>query len=449
MSLHAILSPEDVKILRGIAEILSTTEYYQGCVQVYVGLRKDIIDRIYEILEEKINMEAVLELKYWEELNEKIQRWIQIAKVCIGNFFVNEKLLYNQIFEGLGGGRTTVDFVYIIGDAAAKLFEFPDSVMASRRLPQRLEIFLPLNQELLNLMPTVNELFGRNSRLPRNIHACATGIMSRFAEHVNRILSASERHVLRELSMNPTPGGGIHSLTEYVTGYMDLISDHKKSLSDLILTNPAPPPSSDQQHRHHHSTVSEMDYQEPDSSPLKHHLIRMIEFLIYNLKFKSKFYEEECLNHLFMMNNVNSVAQKIRNSQGLQELIGSKFLNKLTSTVEKSMNEYLKCWDGICYCLREHERSRPQARWSLLSWISSRDVKIKMRSFNQKLENVSQIQEEWEVADEQLKQKLHQSILGILIPAYRSFLDQFSGHIAKLQIKYSVEDLESKVLAMF
>lgn len=452
MSLHAILSAEDVKVLRGIAEILSGTDYYQGCVRVYVGLRKDIIDRIYEILEEKINLEAVHEPNYWEELNEKIQRWIQIAKICIGNIFANEKLLYKQIFEGLGGGggrgRTTddhgdsVNLVYIIEDAATKLFEFPNSVMASRRLPQRLEIFLPLNQELLNLMPTVNELFCRNSRLPRNIHACATGIMSRFAEHVNKILAASERHVLRELSMNPTPKGGIHSLTEYVTGYMDLISDHRKSLGDLIVTNQAAPPSD-------HSTASEMNYSEPDSSPLKHHLIRMIEFLMYNLKFKSKFYEQESLNHLFIMNNINSVAQKIRNSQGLQELIGIKFLNKLTSSVEKSKKEYLKCWDGICYCLREHERSRPQVKWSLLSWISSRDVKIKFKTFNQKLENVSQIQEEWEVPDEQMKQKLHQSILGILIPAYRSFLDQFSGHIAKLQIKYSVEDLETKVLTMF
>ncbi|KAI5648229.1 hypothetical protein M9H77_34234 [Catharanthus roseus] len=440
-SLHSILSPEDVMVLRGIAEILSSTEYYNDCVQAYIRLRKDIINMIYEILEGKINMEAVREFEYSEELKQKIQRWIQIAKMCIGNIFVREKVLYQQIFEGLGSDDDgdSDNFVYIIGNVAAKLFQFPDSVMASRRLPQRLDIFLPLNQELLNLMPTVNELFCKNSSLPRNIHAYATGIMSRFSEHMTKALSTSEGHVLRELSMNPTPGGGIHSLTEYVIGYMDLISLHRKSLTDLIATTQALKDPN----------APELDSSESDSSPLKHHLIRIIEFLIYNLRYKSKFYEKESLNHLFMMNNIHCVAQKIRSSQSLRELIGIKFLKELTLSVERAKNEYLSSWDGICCCLRDNERSKSHAKWSFFPWKSARDVKVKLKTFYQKLENVSEIQEEWEVSDPQLTQKLHQSILDMLLPAYSDFIGEFSGHIAKAHIKYSVKDLETKVLNMF
>lgn len=450
--LHQTLSIEDVQRVKSILEMLRSTDHFRDCVRIYIRTRKDTVDTVYGQQHEKeMIVESVLVFSYWEELKEKIQWWIQIAGIFVRNIFVEEKCLCDQIFGGLGFAEVTADqgFVHIVGDAAAKLFEFPNSLMMSgRRYPQKLEILLPLYQEILCLMPDIDSLFPKDSYLAKNIHDHASGLVLQLAQQIKLLISASERHVLRELSIYPAPGGGIHPLTEYVINYNDLIFIHRKPLSDLIGTLEG---SND-------PTVQELSCLETDDQfqtiPLKHHLIRIIGFLLYNLRYKCKFYDHESLGHLFMMNNVHRIAQKIASSRGLQDIFGYNYMMKLRDKVKEAMTNYLKTsWNVVFCCLRD-DRSKPQGKWSSLFSKSNRAVKEKFKTFNLMIKIIYQSQEEWQVPDTQLRKKLHRSILDKLIPAYNHFLEQHKSNIDKLQhpemyIQYSAKELECKILDMF
>lgn len=443
-TLHGLLEAEEIECLRAIAQTLNSTNNLQECLLVYTGLRKDTVNLIFEHLIEKMNSKAVCFSKNWEEFGDKIQLWIQVAKICVVNIFVEEKSLYEQIFGGLATIKEGDGFAHIIGSAAAELFGFADSLMMSLKMPQRLEILLPLYQDLLDLMPFLNVLFDRDLCLAKNIHACATGILFRIAQHMTRILSASERQVLGELSVIPISGGNIHPMTEYVIHYMELVSDHRNSLTELMLSLEI--------------DAAKTNYQEHEPTPLKHHAARIIEFLLYNLSYKSSFYEQESLGHLFMMNNIHYVAQRIKTSQRMQEIVDRELYRKLTEKVEQEMLEYVKTtWDRICGCLVRYQRSKSLSssiKRKFFSANSTKSMKQKFKKFNHRLEDVLQTQAEWAVRDQQLREKLHQCILEKLIPAYCLFLEHFSSRIEKFQypeifIKYSVTELYIKILNLF
>lgn len=448
---HKTLSKEEVHRLKTIAEMLRSTDHFRDCVRIYIKIRKDTVDTTMYgqqlQIQKEMNVESLLVFAHLEEeLKEKIQWWIQISRIFIKNIFVEEKYLYDQIFSRWFGiaAEDAADqgYLHIVADAAAKLFEFPNSLMiSSRRFPQKLEILLPLYQEILYLMPDIDSLFPKDSYLTINLHDHASGLVLQLEQRIKLLLSASERHVLRELSLYPTPGGGIHPLTEYVISYIDLIFVHRKSLSDLIgkLEGSSNP------------TVQELSTDEFETTPLKHHLIRIIGFLLYNLKYKCKFCDHESLGNLFMMNNVHCIAQKIAS---LQEIFGYNYLTKLRDKVKEAMTNYLKTsWNVVFYCLRD-DRSKSRGKWSSLFDKSNRAVKEKLKNFNFIIKIIYQNQEQWQVPDTQLRKKLHRSILNKLIPAYNHFLEQHKSTIDKLQhpemyIQYSVKELECKILDMF
>lgn len=87
--------------------------------------------------------------------------------------------------------------VQIIGDAAMKLFEFPDSLLSICGLPQKLEILLPLHQEMLNIIPILNALFPHGLYLTKNMQDHASDKVCRLRQQLTRLLSVLERQVSR------------------------------------------------------------------------------------------------------------------------------------------------------------------------------------------------------------------------------------------------------------
>ena len=116
-------------------------------------------------LREKLKVGTVCVFTCSDELKEKTQRWIQVAKICVGTIFGIEKCFYEQIFGDLGSSEDSAanGFVYIIEGTAAELLEFPDSLLARGRLPQRPDILLPLYHELTNLIPHLIAYFDQDA----------------------------------------------------------------------------------------------------------------------------------------------------------------------------------------------------------------------------------------------------------------------------------------------
>ncbi|KAI3473466.1 hypothetical protein Pfo_031593 [Paulownia fortunei] len=305
------LIPSDaVYDLRCIAERMIAAGYLRECIQVYASVRKSAVDASLKMLNvEKLSIGDIQRLE-WETLETKIRRWIRAAKICVRVLFASERRLCEQIFECLGNSADDACFMETIKGPAIQLFNFAEAISISRRSPEKLFKILDLHDALSDLLPDIETVF--ESKSSESFRVQAVEILSRLAEAARGILSEFENAVLREPSKVPVPGGTIHPLTRYVMNYVSLISDYKQTLIELIVSKPSTGPrySSD-------PNVPDMDFSEFEgqASILALHLIWIIVILQFNLDGKSKHYKDASLAHLFMMNNVHYIVQKIKGSR--------------------------------------------------------------------------------------------------------------------------------------
>uniref|UniRef100_A0A803NYC3 Exocyst subunit Exo70 family protein n=1 Tax=Cannabis sativa TaxID=3483 RepID=A0A803NYC3_CANSA len=441
------LIPSDAVIdLRSIAERMISAGYLRECIQVYGSVRKSTVDSSFRRLGiEKLSIGDIQRLE-WDQLETKIRRWIRAAKVCIRIVFASEKKLCEEIFDGVGTAIDDACFMETVKGPAIQLFNFAEAISISRRSPEKLFKILDLHDALMDLIPDIDVVF--ESKSSESIRIQAAEILSRLAEAARGILSEFENAVLREPSRVPVPGGTIHPLTRYVMNYISLISDYKQTLNELIVSKPSTGSrySGD-------PTTPDMEFAELEGkTPLALHLIWIIVILQFNLDGKSKHYKDASLVHLFMMNNVHYIVQKVKGSPELREMIGDDYLRKLTGKFRLSATNYQRAtWVRVLYCLRDEGL---HVSGSFSSGVSKSALRERFKTFNAMLEDVHRTQATWLIPDSQLREELRISISEKLIPAYRSFLGRFRNHIESGKhpenyIKYSVEDLENAVLDFF
>ncbi|KAE9468003.1 hypothetical protein C3L33_00106, partial [Rhododendron williamsianum] len=441
-----LIPAEAISDLRSIAERMISAGYTRECVQVYGSVRKSAVDAGFKKLGvEKLSIGDIQRLE-WEVLETKIRRWIRAAKACVRILFASEKSLCQQIFDNLGTATDEACFVETVKGPAIQLFNFAEAISISRRSPEKLFKILDLHDALSNLLPDIDAVFQSDSA--ESIRVQAAEILTRLAEAARGILSEFENAVLREPSKVPVPGGTIHPLTRYVMNYISLISDYKQTLIELIVSKPSTGSrySGD-------PSIPDMDFAELEGrSPLSLHLIWIIVILQFNLDGKSKLYKDDSIAHLFMMNNVHYIVQKIKGSPDLRELIEDDFLKKLTGKFQQVANSYQRStWVRVLYCLRDEGL---HVSGSFSSGVSKTALRERFKAFNSNFDEVHKIQATWLIPDTQLREELRISVSEKLIPAYRSFLGRFRSHIEsgrhpETYIKYSVEDLESALLDFF
>ncbi|KAF3964170.1 hypothetical protein CMV_011516 [Castanea mollissima] len=442
------LVPSDaIYDLRCIAERMIAAGYLRECIQVYGSVRKSAVDASFRRLGiEKLSIGDVQRLE-WDQLEAKIRRWIHAAKVCVRVLFASEKKLCEQIFENLGTDIDDACFVETVKGPAIQLFNLFEAISISRRSPEKLFKILDLHDALMVLIPDIDIVF--EAKTSESIRIQAAEILSRLAEAARGILSEFENAVLREPSRVPVPGGTIHPLTRYVMNYISLISDYKQTLIELIVSKPATGTryGSD-------PTTPDMEFADEleGKTPLALHLIWVIVILQFNLDGKSKHYKDTSLAHLFMMNNVHYIVQKVKGSPELREMIGDDYLKKLTGKFRQAATNYQRAtWVRVLYCLRDEGL---HVSGSFSSGVSKSALRERFKSFNAMFEDVHRNQATWLVPDAQLREELRISISEKLLPAYRSFLGRFRAHIESGKhpenyIKYSVDDLETAVLDFF
>ncbi|KAG6665031.1 hypothetical protein CIPAW_02G134100 [Carya illinoinensis] len=403
--------------LRSIADRMISAGYLRECIQVYGGVRKPAIDASFRRLGiEKLSIGDIQRLE-WEQLETKIRRWIRAAKLCVRVLFASEKKLCEQIFEEMGTSVDDTCFLETVKGPAFRLFSFAEAISKSRRSPEKLFKTLDLHDGLMNLIPDIDIVF--ESKSSESIRIQAAEILSRLAEAARGILSEFENAVLREPSRVPVPGGTIHPLTRY---------------------------SGD-------PTTPDMEFAELEGkTPFALHLIWVIVILQFNLEGKSKHYKEAPLAHLFMMNNVHYIVQKVQGSPELREMIGDDYLKKLKGKLRQAATSYERAsWMGVLHCLRDEGLS---VSGSFSSGVSKTALRERFKQFNTMFEEVHRTQAAWLVPDVQVREELRISISEKLIPAYRSFLGRFRSHLESGRhsencIKYSAEDLETAVLDFF
>uniref|UniRef100_A0A5B7ACL4 Exocyst subunit Exo70 family protein n=1 Tax=Davidia involucrata TaxID=16924 RepID=A0A5B7ACL4_DAVIN len=173
------------------------------------------------------------------------------------------------------------------------------------------------------------------------------------------------------------------------------------------------------------------------------HLIRILVTLQFKLEEKSKQYEDTALSHLFMMNNVHYIVQKIEGCPELKKMIGGDYLKQLTGIFRQAAISYQRSTlASVLNCLRDEGMS-----YTTTSWSSAERERLK--SFNALFKKVHETQAAWSVPDLQLREELRISISLKLILGYRTFLGRCSDAILNRYVKYTADDLETAVLDFF
>lgn len=446
-----LIRPEVIPDLKDIAERMVASKYERECCQVYSTVRREILDEgLRRLGIEKLSIEEIQKMD-WETLEGKIKKWNQAVKIAVQVLLGSEKRLCVQIFEQLGSIQDTC-FVETAKGAIMQLLNFAEAIAISRRSPERLFRILDMYESLSDLLPAIKSIFSDESCAC--IRAEADGILTRLGEAAKGTFVEFENAIQRDTSKTPIPGGAIHPLTRYVMNYIKFLFDYTDILKQLIdERNEAIPRQLSDGFIEFSEEDRQGDLSNPtsNSTPLARRLLSITSLLESNLEGKSKLYKDIALSHLFMMNNIRYIVQKVKGSE-LRTLLGDDWIRRRSGQVRQYATNYQRsAWRKVLSCLRDEGI---YIGGSSSSKVSKEALKDRFKSFNAMFEEVYRNQTAWFVPDPQLRVELRISIEEKLLPAYRAFLGRFRMHLegvrhAERYIKYSPEDLENFILDLF
>ncbi|CBI21206.3 unnamed protein product, partial [Vitis vinifera] len=180
------------------------------------------------------------------------------------------------------------------------------------------------------------------------------------------------------------------------------------------------------------------------STPTGLHFRALISVLECNLEDKSKLYRDVALQHLFLMNNIHYMTEKVKNSE-LRDVFGDEWIRKHNWKFQQhAMNYERASWSSILLLLKEEGIQNSNSNSP-----SKTVLKDRLRSFNVAFEELYKSQTAWLIPDSQLRDELQISTSLKVVQAYRTFVGRHNPHISDKHIKYSPDDLQNFLLDLF
>jgi exocyst complex protein 7 len=422
--------------LRRIANLMFISGYGHECSQAYVSVRRDALDEFLLILEiEKLSIEDVLRLE-WGSLNSKIKRWVRTMKIFVRVYLASEKCLSEQIFGDLGTVNL-VSFAEVSKASMLRLLNFGEAVSIGPHKPEKLFPILDMYEVLADLLPDIDSLYADEAGA--RVRIDCREVLRRLGDSVRAAFLEFENAISTSTSKNPFVGGGVHPITRYVMNYLKVLTGYRATLNfllkdhdgeDTMSLSPDINPSTEEENARDGAC---------DGSPLALHFRSVASILECNLDDKAKLYRDASLQHIFLMNNIHYMAQKVVNSN-LQSILGDGWIRKHNWKFQQhEMNYERNTWSSILAILKEEGNSN-----------SSRTLlKERFRNFYTAFEEVYRTQTAWSIPNGHLREDLRISTSLKVIQAYRTFVGRHTNQISDKHIKYSADDLQNYLLDLF
>lgn len=428
------LSPRAAASVRGVADRMLRAGYGPELAQVYVAVRRDALEEAVAHLTgaaEPVAIEEVLRME-WAALDQKMRRWNHAVRAVVRTLLAGERQLCDEVFasdEELGHEC----FADVARGCVLQLLGFADAAAMSARATEKLFRTIGMYEALADVAPELEALFAGDAR--ELFAAEASAVSARLSSTVRRTIEDFGSAIQGESSRRPVQGGEIHPMTRYVLNYCGLLADCRGTL-DIVLVD----------------AIDSFDGGEPvngsgaTATPSGRCMRELMTRLLRKMDEKSCLYDDAGLKHIFLMNNLYYIVQKVMDSP-VRELIGDDWIRRHRGQIRQYETGYLRAsWIAVLACLRDDGGS-----------AGPTTAKDKARSFNAAFEELYRNQTSWKVIDPQLREELRIAVSERLIPAYRSFLARpgpqkgsSSGrHSASRHIKYSLEDLEDYMLDFF
>ncbi|KAJ9147526.1 hypothetical protein P3X46_029678 [Hevea brasiliensis] len=434
-----LVSPEVISHLRNIANLMFISNYGHECSQAYIGVRRDALDECLFILEmEKLSIEDVLKLE-WGSLNSKIKRWVRTMKIFVSVYLASEKWLTEQIFGGLG----TVNLVCFAEASKAsmmQLLNFGEAVSIGPHKPEKLFPILDMYEILADLLQDIDSLYSDEAGFC--VRTDCREVLRRLGDSARAAFLEFENAIATNVSSNPFAGGGIHHLTRYVMNYINTLTDYHETLNFLLKDHDGEDPislSPGSSPRTEEENTSGSTF---DASPMALHFRSVASILECNLDDKAKLYRDPSLQHIFLMNNIHYMAQKVKNSE-LRHIFGDDWIRKRNWKFQQhAMNYERATWSSVLSLLKDEGNSNSDS-------VSKTLLKERFRSFYLAFEEVYRTQTAWLIPDAELRADLQISTSVKVIQAYRTFVGRQTNHISDKHIKYGADDLQNYLLDLF
>ncbi|XP_009759899.1 exocyst complex component EXO70E2-like [Nicotiana tabacum] len=423
-----LVHPYVVPQIKSIANVMFASHYDQEFCQVFIRFWKDALHEYLRLFcMQQTSIEDVLRMD-WACLNCRIKKWRQATKNVIEFYLPSEKNLFDQLLGEFGSVSST-SFIEASKDAILCLLNFGQAVAIGPLRPERLFCLLDMYELLRDLCQDVDALFCETHGNFINIEYHE--LLKNLGDSAKAIFLELGNHIASNTSTTPFYGGGVHPLTKYVINYFMLLSEYCATLRFLL---------EDREVQNLEGVVDSMarlDVSSEFSCPLALHLQSVASMLESNLDKRSNLYKDGSLKHIFLMNNIHYMVQKIKNSK-IRTCFGDEW-------IKTRIVKYV-----------QHEKSYERITWSpILSLITGYEksgktvLKERCRNFSIAFEEVYKNQTGWTIPDIELREELRISTALKVVHAYRPFIGQVKKSVSDKHIKYTEDELENFLLDFF
>ncbi|XP_071710332.1 exocyst complex component EXO70E2-like [Rutidosis leptorrhynchoides] len=435
-----LINPQVIPDLKGIANLMFDSSYGRECSQAFISARKDALDDCLFILEiEKLSIEDVLKME-WASLNSKIRRWTKAIRVFVRVYLASEKFLCDQIF-GENESVSSICFFESSKGSMLQLLNFAEAIAIGPHQPEKLLRILDMYEVMSDVMPDIEGLYSDENGL--YIKNECQDVLIRVGDCVKATFIEFENAVGSNTSNTAFPGGGNHHLTRYVMNYIKTLTDYSDSLNACLKDKDQ---LKDDQDSSFSPDIS------PDSrngnsfsSPMALHFRSLMSILECNLEEKAKLYKDDALGHLFMMNNINYMAEKVKNSE-LRDVLGDDWIRKRNWKFQQYAMSYERAtWSSILNLLREDGLSNSGSSGSTTRTL----LRERLQAFYAAFEDIYKSQTGWSIPNIQLRDDVRISMSLKVIQAYRNYVGRHANNISERYIKYTADDLENYILDLF
>ncbi|XP_071692727.1 exocyst complex component EXO70E2-like [Rutidosis leptorrhynchoides] len=435
-----LVNPQVIPDLQSIANLMFDSNYGKECCQAFISVRKDALDDCLYILEvEKTSIEDIVKME-WATLNSKIRRWIKAIRIFVRIYLASEKFLCEQIFVER---ESVITFCFSESSKVSilQLLNFAEAISVGPHQPEKLLRILDMYEILTDLMSDIESFYPDENGL--YLRTEFNDVLTRVGDCVTSTFLEFKNAVGSNVSNAAFPGGGVHHLTRYVMNYIRTLVEYSNSLNTLLKDHG----ETDDQDSTSSPDISpaiedDSTNENSSSSPMGLHFRSLMSLLESNLEEKSKLYKEDALGHLFLMNNINYMAEKVKGS-GLRNVLGDNWIRKRNWKFQQHAMVYERStWSSILSLLRDEGLYHSGS-------ISKTLLKERLQAFYTSFEEIYKSQTGWSIPNPQLCEDVRISMSLKVIQAYRTFVGRHANNISEKYIKYSADDLENYLLDLF
>ncbi|KAH9548130.1 hypothetical protein CY35_11G073800 [Sphagnum magellanicum] len=435
--LQPSFAPDVMQKLHAILERVaadSNNHRHRACLQMYQETRSSLIRLSLQALQVQYLKNSTPELVdrvESEELQNMIGFWMQHLEVAVKVLYAGERRLACQVFKDLGQ-PVWAECVGKVAHAGMIAFlQFGEAVACSERAPEKLCGLLDMFDAMEKCAKSILRVFDGEMN----------GIRSRYRELQKQVVygaSKTFQEIARWIEVQNYPlafDGGVTQLSSYVVNYLKYLVQEYSSAINKVL-------------RIEHSWRSEDQLQEMDLSMW---ILQFMQALEQQVESRSKEHSNTALRHIFMMNNLYYICNRAKMSE-LGPLLGESWLSNLSQKVEKHALRFQKeAWKPVLVHLGRDRLSLSSGGRSAAREL----VRQRLRSFAASFEEACLTQSKWIIAEEDLRVGVQVSVVQAVVPAYRTYLQNFGSFLDSQSsfpnkyVKYSPEMVEKMLGELF